>query len=471
MSIHGFFSTDTLSKRVVTVGELPTTKSLYGTFFKMAWPAVIESVLLCLVNFVDSYMVSTLGINSVAAVGLTTQPRMIFYAVFFAMNISVTAIVSRRKGQGDRDGANTSLGQALGLNIVLALVLCGTAIAIAEPLLLFAGAKDDTIVESMQYFRITMLGMIFTSFGMVINAAQRGSGNTKISMRTNIVANCVNILFNYLLINGIWFFPELGVRGAAIATVIGNIASFAMSLYSLFVRDGYLRLKLSAVFRWKASLIATIGRIAFGAGIEQVFMRIGFFLYAKMVADLGTAEFATHTICMNIINLSFACGDGLSTATSALTGQNLGKKRPDIATIFGKAGQRIGLCVSLLLVLLFVFGGGMLVSMFADPADLNYEYVILNGANIMLIVAVVSPAQISQVIYNGVLRGAGDTKYVAVTSAISIAIVRPIATYILSYPLGLGLYGAWLSLLIDQYMRLALSFTRFKNGKWSKVII
>ncbi len=466
-----FFTAAGMSKRIKPLGELPDTRQLYGGFIKVAWPAIVESVLMSLVNLIDTKMVSVLGSSAVAAVGLTTQPRMIFFAVFFAMNIAVTAIVSRRKGQNDRDGANESLGQAISLVSVLAVFLCGAAIVSAEPLLLFAGAKEDTIADSMIYFRITMFGLVFTSIGMIINAAQRGCGNTKISMRTNIVANITNICLNYCLISGHLYFPALGVKGAAIATVVGNFASFCMSLWSLHNKNGFLRFNFKYLFRWKKSLLSTIIKISMGAGTEQIFMRVGFFAYAKMVAELGTAEFATHTICMNIITISFACGDGLSMAASSLVGQNLGKRRPDISTLFGKTGQRIGLFFSGLLVLIFVFAGKFMVSMFTDIGDVNYEYIIYAGTLIMYLMAIVTPAQISQVIYNGVLRGAGDTKYVAITSAVTIAFVRPVLTYIMCFPLGWGLYGAWISLVVDQYLRLLFSVKRFANGRWSKIEI
>ncbi len=437
----------------------------------MAWPAMVESILMSLVNLVDSIMVSSCGTNAVAAVGLTTQPRMIFYAVFFALSIAVTAIVSRRKGQNDREGANACLAQSLGLVAVLAVVLCGTAVIVAKPLLIFSGANSDTLADSMTYFRITMIGLMFTSFGMIINAAQRGCGNTKISMRTNVVANLTNIFFNAMLINGIWIFPRLGVTGAAVATLIGNIASFVMSVYSICGKNKFLRFDLPGMLRWDINILKTIWRVSLGAGTEQVFMRVGFFIYAKLVADLGTAEFATHTICMNITTLSFACGDGLSVAASALIGQNLGKLRPDLATLYSKAGQRVGVILSALLVLLMIFGGNWMLGLFADPADINYQFVMEKGKILTYIIALVSPGQISQVIYNGALRGAGDTKYVAVTSAISIGIIRPITAYLFCYPLGFGLYGAWISLLIDQYMRLGFSAYRFMSGKWQQIRI
>ena len=435
----------------------------------MAWPAMVESVLMSLVNLVDTMMVSNCGTNAVAAVGLTTQPRMIFYAVFFALSIAVTAIVSRRKGQEDREGANACLAQSMGLVAVLAAVLCGTAVWIAEPLLYFSGANGDTIVEATSYYRITMIGLMFTSFGMIINAAQRGCGNTKLSMRTNVTANITNIIFNALLINGLFFFPKLGVTGAAIATLIGNIASFGMSLYSLFQKNKYLYFYFKGMVCWSKEQLRILSKVAFGASTEQIVLRVGFFIFAKIVGDLGTAEMATHTICMNIMLLSFASGDGLSVAASALMGQNLGKRRPDLAALYAKAGQRVGMIVSALLVVFFIFGGGLVLGLFADPSDANYEFVMSTGNVIMLIIAAISPGQISQVIYSGALRGAGDTKYVAATSMISIIIFRTAFAYILCEFTPLGLFGAWIALITDQYVRLVFSAYRFQSGKWSKI--
>ena len=471
MKITDIFTSSGMSRSIEVKGDIPDTKILYKGFMLMAWPAVVESVLMSLVNLVDTMMVSNCGTNAVAAVGVTTQPRMIFYAVFFALSIAVTAIVSRRRGQEDREGAIACLSQSLGLVAVLAVILCGTAIFVSEPLLYFAGANEETIADATTYYRITMIGLVFTSFGLVINAAQRGCGNTKISMRTNVTANITNIIFNALLINGLFFFPELGVKGAAIATLIGNMASFGMSLYSLFEKNGYLRLNIKGMVFWRMDQLKTLAKVAVGASTEQLVLRVGFFIFAKVVADLGTAETATHTICMNIMLLSFASGDGLGVAASALMGQNLGKKRPDLATLYAKTGQRIGLAVSAFLVLFFVFGGSAVLRLFAEESDPNFTYVMQTGGIIMYFIAFVSPGQISQVISSGALRGAGDTKYVAVTSMISLVIFRTFMAYVLCVYTPLGLFGAWSALIVDQYVRLLFAVYRFKSGKWMNILI
>ena len=449
--------------------EKYSTKEFYKNFIKVAWPATMESVLLGLVNFIDSIMVSTQGTEAVAAVGLTNQPRFIFYAVFFAFNIGVTAIVSRRKGENDRESANKCLAQAVSLCMILGVLLVGTAIYFAEPLLRFSGAEDATIGMATIYFRITMIGMLFTSISLIINASQRGSGNTRISMTTNMTANIVNCCFNALLINGLFFFPKLGVTGAAIATMMGNMTSCAMSIYSVSHPDRFLHLRPAALFKFRKKDLSLICKISSSAAIEQVFMRFGFFIVAKMIAELGTTDFATHTICMSIVNLSFCFGDGLGVAASSLVGQNLGKRRPDYSIIYGKAAQRIGFCIAVMLMLLFTFGGEMLINLFMSKGEENAKLIVSIGVKILLILAAITPAQISQVIYSGCVRGAGDTIYAAVVSLVCIALVRPIMTYTMCYILPFGVIGAWVAMSIDQYLRLLFMFIRFSSGKWAKV--
>lgn len=446
------------------VGDKPEAGAVFSTLFRVAWPSTLESLLISLMTFVDTIMVSGIGASAVAATGLTNQPRMIFYAVLFALNVGVTAVVSRRRGENDREGARRCLAQGILICVCLSVILCAAAIAVARPLMVLAGAMDDTVDDATMYFRITMVGMCFTSLGLIINAAHRGCGNTKISMYTNLTANIVNVVFNYLLINGVWFFPKLGVKGAAIATLMGNIVSCTMSIVSISHKHGYLHLRLRDCFVWDKECIKPLFKVGASAAVEQVFIRIGFFSYAKMVAALGTTALATHQICMSVISISFSLGDGLGIAASALVGQNLGRKRPDMAAVFGKCAQRVGMAIAIMLFGLFILGGETIMELFSDE-----EIIIQTGKKLLVITAFASQAQISQIVYSGCLRGAGDTKFVALTSLVSIALVRPILTYVFCYPLGLGLIGAWLSLLVDQYLRLLFASTRFATGKWSSV--
>ncbi len=443
-------------------GPLPGTREAYASTLRMAWPCMVESFLLCMVSFVDTMMVGVLGPHAISAVGITNQPKYILLAAIISLNMGVTAVTARRKGQEDQAGANRCMKQSGLVCLFLSLFLAAVGILFAQPLLVFAGADQVVLPEAMIYFRIISASLVANGLSLTINAAQRGVGKTRIAMVTNLTANGVNLVFNYLLINGVGPFPRWGVAGAAVATFLGNTAAFAMALCSLLRRSGYLSVFSKARWRPDRATMSSVGKVASSAFVEQVCLRLGFFLYAKIVAGLGMVAFAAHQICMNIINISFAVGDGLSVASSTLVGQSLGAERPDMGRLYGSIAQRVAFVISTGLFFLFIFGRFGLIGLFTDDAQ-----VIAMGAPVMVVIAFTTHIQTSQVIKTGCLRGAGDTKFTAVMSLISITFVRPSLTWLLCYPVGLGLLGAWIGLFIDQTIRMVLTNRRFRSGKWA----
>ncbi len=458
------FSTEYMVKPSERIGELPKSKEAYSSFVKIAWPAMIESLFVAMASFIDGMMVSRASDTAVAAVGVTTQPRMLFYILFFAISASTVAVVSRRYGEKRNEAASRCAAQNLSISIIVAIIEGFVAFSIARPLLFFSGAQSDTIEEAMVYFKISIIGMFFYSFSCVLNAAQRGTGRTKITMRSSLIGNILNVVLNVFLINGIWIFPRLGVKGAAIATLCGNICSFLISLISYFGQNSYLKLRFSYFFKFERETVNALIHVGGGAGIEQIFMRVGMFMFAKVVADLGTEAMTTHQICMNIINLSFACGDGLSAAAAAMVGQNLGRGRGDVSLMYGKVAQRIAWGFSAILFALFTLGGEFLMKLFSDDSA-----VIEEGISILVIVALVSLAQVSQIIFTGALRGAGDTKFNAVVSFFSIDIVRPMLAFVLCHVFKIGVIGAWFALMLDQYTRFVCVTVHFYRGKWRNI--
>ena len=464
--IRNFFIPRHMVKQALICGEIPPTKEVYSTAFRIAWPSTLEAVLVGLVGVIDTIMVSSLGSGAIAAVGLTNQPKMIVLAIIMSLNVSVTAIVARRKGAMQRLDANSCLRFSMLLSGVISLLLSALGYIFAKPMMIFAGAGSDIIDMAVTYFKIIMLGTIFNGLSMTINAAQRGAGNTKISMVTNLAANFVNMTFNYLLINGNLGFPRLGIAGAAIATVIGSAVALGIAVASLMYQDGFLSLRIRCKWLLDKLSLKSMFSISSSALVEQAFMRVGFFTYAKIIAGLGTDAFATHQIAMNAMSMSFTFGDGLSVACASLVGQNLGAKRPDLSIVYGKVGNRLALCVSSCLCIIFFTCSEPILRLFTDEA-----HIIQAGIPLIWITGIVTFAQTSQVVFSGCLRGAGDTKFVAMVSFISILFLRPILSYVLCYPLELGLMGAWIGIIIDQYVRLSCTMWRFGTGKWTKIAV
>lgn len=233
---------------------------------------------------------------------------------------------------------------------------------------------------------------------------------------------------------------------------------------SILPHDTYLHIRLRDKWRLDKETLGSIWKISYSAVIEQLFMRIGFFTYVRIVAGLGTIAFATHQICMNVINLSFSFGDGFSIAIASLVGQSLGAKRPDMAKLYVKVNKVLLYAISGTLSVIFVVFRYQIIGLFTDEAA-----IITEAGTLMLIIAATTVIQTSALSYTGCLRGAGDARYIAITAFISIAIIRPLSAWVLCYPVGWGLVGAWISLFIDQCMRCILNGTRFRKGKWAEI--
>lgn len=459
-----FLNTKKLLRDIEPAGEIPASKDIIKHTLLLAWPAVLESFLVSITGFVDTLMVSSLGSEAIAAVGLTTQPKFICLCLFLSLSVAISSIVARRRGENDKTSAVRVLRTAIIFTVAATVVISVAAMFLDDFIIRLAGSAPETHDMAVEYFDIIVGGIIFQTVMLGINAAQRGAGNTKLAMRTNITSNIVNVVFNYLLIGGHLGFPALGIRGAAIATVLGTVVGCGMSILSVFNKDSFVYFRGAKGWIADKRSVRSMLDVGSSAFVEQLFLRIGFFLFAATVANLGTTEYAAHMIGMNFMSISFSFADGLSVAAVALVGRSLGEGRQDMARLYSCACQRLGIVCAAIVSFVFITCGRPLFSLFTeDPVILDY------GMMILAILSVTLFLQIEQVVMMGSLRGAGDTKYTAFVSLISVTIIRPLASWVLGYPLGLGLLGVWLGTFCDQIVRFTLSYLRFRSGNWLKI--
>ena len=430
----------------------------------MAWPAVFESVFISLASMIDTLMVSSLGPYAISAVGLTIQPKFIGLAFFISANIAVASLVARRYGENRRENANEILLTSLWYTIAACVLVSFVFVYYADDIIRFCGSNADTHEPAVEYFKIIMGGTFFNVIGLVINGAQRGVGNTKIAMRTNVVSSIVNIIGNYLLINGNCGFPAWGMRGAAIATVLGTVLAMFMSIASLFHDQGFLSVGYILQHKVKARLSCFLSILKLGGNffLENLAMRAGFIATAIFAAKLGTEAFAAHNVGMNILNLGFSAGDGMQVAAVALIGRSLGEGRKDLAKKYGKICQECGLVISVILSVSLWLGATPFFTLFFP----GQQEIVQMGVMIAYYIMVIVLFQISQTIYTGCLRGAGDVTYTLIASLVSVTFIRTLVTYGLTELYPLGLHGIWLGIFADQLSRFLFNSRRFRQGKW-----
>ncbi len=442
-------------------------KGILRQTFRMSWPAIIECVFVAMAGFIDTLMVSPLGSDVVTAVGLTAQPRLLGLGLFIALGVAASAVIARRQGEGRRDSANVTLLTAVVFAFLATLVITALFVFGADGIIRFCGSSENTHDMAVVYMKIVMGGSIFQCMQMVINSAQRGAGDTKITMITNLISNTLHIVFNYLLIGGNLGFPALGVQGAALSVVLGSAVSLVISVASLFRKGHFLSIpyifKEKICPRWEAFRV--LCKFGYSIFAEQLLMRIGMTAFAIMAAKTGDDSMAAHQVAANVITITYAFGDGLQAAAVALIGRSLGQKRPDLAKAYGKACQFYGIVISVVLAVFLLLSWQWIMELFFP----SQAHIVGIGMRMMWMVIPVVLFQIRQVIYMGCLRGAGDTLFTAIAAILSITILRTVVAYIFGFGFHLGIVGVWVGMLADQMFLFLMSYFRFRSGKWTSI--
>ena len=436
---------------------LPRVRLLLSRLLKIAIPSAIETFFVGLMGMIDTMMVGNYSKEALAAVSISQQPVMITFACAFGLNNGIVACISRRRGEGNAEGANKILRQGLLFALIMSSVFVVLMQVFGRYILELAGAKEDTIELALTYSRIVTYCLPINYIRLALCSAQRSIGRTKLTLVVNVISNTVNVICNYILINGHLGAPALGVKGAAIATDIGNTVAAVIVLRG----KDFLHISFKESWGFSKDGIGILLRVATPAFFEQFINRIGFFIVAKIVNELGTDAAAVNAILSNIVALNFNLIDGFALGASALVGQSLGEGRPAKAFAYGRLAQALAFLIGLVMAGIVLLVREPICWCFAED-----EAVVLESAKDLLIVWIIFLPQSVQWTTTTVLKGAGDTAFTARMSLISIGIIRPICSYILCYPLGLGVVGSYLGMLIDQVIRCTTNILRFLNLKW-----
>lgn len=436
---------------------------------ELAWPAIIENLLVMSVGIADTAMVGRLGPASLAGVDLANRFVMFALAIFSAILIGTTAVVARSIGAGDQKTANQALRQALIMVMGLAvpLVIPGTIFArkaIGFMMVLQESPDLSVISAGTDYLQITVPFMLFALLMMTINSCLRGAGDTRTPMVVTGISNVVNIIGNFLLIFGIGPFPAMGVAGAAWATNLARIVGAVLVVRAVYGGRGRLSLSIHECFRIDFGLMRRILRIGFPAAIEQGLMRSAQLVYSIIVAGMDTVSIAAHAVALTAESISFMPGAGFSLAATTLVGQNMGAGDPDRAELSGyESGNMATLIMSAMGILFFSFPK-FFVGLFSKDPE-----VVELASQCLRLVAISQPALAWVMTIAGGLRGVGDTRWVMVITVLGFWGVRVTLAYALAVSAGLGLIGAWIAMVVDLFTRAILLALRFRQGGWKEL--
>jgi len=314
----------------------------------------------------------------------------------------------------------------------------------AVHILRFMNAAPDVMGYAVVYFRIMAVNQIPVMLTMILHSILRATGDTRTPLYNNTLALTLHIGCNYILINGIWLIPPLGIVGAALAATISRTVSLAIAMMILVKRKDHFRIDLRYCFAWHKENIRRILQIGTPAAIERMVMHGGSLQFSRNISSLGTHTFAAHQAALDILGMSQALDMGLQDTSTAFVGQALGGGGKPEAKRLGDCLRNFGQIKAGFVFLFFLLGGNVLVRIYtSDPS------VIASATLVLRIISFAQFAQASAFILSGALRSVKDTKWPLYTSLAGIWGGRVLLSYIFINLLGLSLAGAWLALGID----------------------
>jgi putative MATE family efflux protein len=318
-------------KSAIRGTEADYTKiSLRKAIFLLAIPMILELAMESTFAVVDIYFVGRLGSSAVATVGLTETYLFLLYSIAMGLSTAVTAIIARRTGEKQKDGAAITAVQAILLGVLASLPFAVAGIFFAKDLLALMGADEWSINNGYRYTQWMLGGNAVIMLLFVINAIYRGAGDAAIAMRILWIANGLNLILDPVLIFGWGPIPAFGIEGAAIATNIGRGTGVIFQLWILFRGGKHIKVTRTH-FTWNTTVIANIIRTSLGGVGQMIVAMTSWIFLMRILAGIGSEAVAGATIALRIMLFTMMPAWGMANAAATLVGQNLGAGQPDRA--------------------------------------------------------------------------------------------------------------------------------------------
>lgn len=452
-------------------------KGQFITLCRLAWPAMLEQLLLTAVNYVDTAMVGRLGYHATAAVAINIPVTWAVNGLVMGISTGYSLQVAYEVGAKHAEKVRLVIRQA-----VICVLIAGSLFTIAGVLLSsliprLLGGEEDILPDACSYLKFYMCAQIFVVGSAVFSAIHRCLGNTRYPFLVNLGANLINVALNFCLIfktrsvtvlerNFTIPGAGLGVTGASIATGISLALACLALVTGLFSSRNSYAIHWNDSFWPNSSIMGRAVHLGLPLALERLAMNSGQLLMTRIVTGLSTISLAANQISVTIESLCYLHAHGICHAATALVGQSAGAKDSESAQFYGKASSVIGFLFSCFVTAAIFIEAQPLAELFTDSRD-----TALLAAKMLRIIAVSEPFLCVYLVSSGVLRGAGDIRYPTYVSLVGMWLVRIPMAPLLAFCFSMGLSGIWLSMALDQVVKGLLCLYRVWRRNWGNPTI
>jgi putative MATE family efflux protein len=437
-----------------------TTGSIRRAIFLLAVPMVLEMMMESVFAIADIYFVSRLGADAVATVGIIESMVTIIYAIGIGLSMATTAIVSRRIGEKNPQGAARAAFQSIITGLIVSVLIAVPGVIFASDLLKLMGTSEVIWQQMYGYTAIMLGGNAVIMLLFIINAVFRSAGDAAVSMRVLWFANIINIILDPILIFGLGPFPAMGVAGAAVATTTGRGIGVVYQLYLLFRGKKRVRLTTAEIaFDW--SLIRQLLKLAMGGIGQHIIATSSWIGLMRIVSEFGSHVVAGYTIAIRVVVFSLLPSWGISNAAATLVGQNLGARQPERAEKSVWAVGKVNIVVMGILSLVLILIPSAFVKLFIADAD-----VIMNGSLSLRIISYGFIAYGFGMVMVQALNGAGDTITPTRINLFCFWLLEIPLAWALAIYFGIAHPGVYWAIVIAETIMTLTAAYFFKKGKW-----
>lgn len=442
-----------------------TAISIDRAIFLLAVPMVLEMAMEALFAIVDTFWVAHLGADATATVGITEGMLTMVYAIAVGMSMGTTAVVARRTGEKDPDGAAQAAVQSIILGIIVSVLIFAFCFPFAPKLLALMGAGPGILRVGSTYTRVMLSGSGIILMLFLINAIFRGAGDAAVAMRVLWLANAINLFLDPCFILGLGPFPRLGVTGASVSTTIGRSIGILFQLYILWRARGRIEVHRQHL-RINFKVMANILRIAGNGVLQFAVATASWVVMVRMIQSFGSAATAGYTVAVRIIYFSILPSWGLGSAAATLVGQNLGAKHPERAERSVWRAAFFNMIFLGALSIVFLIFAPQLIAIFSRDAA-----VIKIGASCLRIISACYVLFAYGMVIVQAFNGAGDTFTPTMINLACYWIVQLPLAFLLSRRAELGPNGIFWAILIAENILAGVSIFVFRLGRWKMKMV
>ena len=442
--------------------SIDEAKEIRKKLLIIALPAIGENILQMLLQVADTAFLGHYDWRLISGVGAANQIVFIFQAVLIAISIGSMVFISNSIGTKNKSLTKEIAWLSIYLSAFSAIILTSVVLLSNNLIIWFFPGAEEYVQESAQeYLTIILAGISGLSFMVIISATLRGAGDTKSPMLMALIANAINIFLDYVLIYGKLGFPEMGVKGAAYATVFSRIVGSVILIILLF-KNKKISLNLKPIkSSWKR--IKSLLSVGLPIAIERLSFSVGVLVFANILLYAGAKAYAAHRIGIRVESIAFMPELGLMVAVTALVGNYNGKGL--INKVIGtlRQGWIIGIIMGAIMGAVFFIFPEALIRIFTDELE------IIQIASLPVkIIGLFQIVQAIDFVASGALRGVGDTRFPMLSSMLAMWLIRIPIGFALVRFFGMGLLGAWIGMMGDMVFRSMLKVFRILRGRWEK---